>query len=82
MITSISFVLLTSPSTSISFERNAAAPVALTSSAHIQAYVTYDSLAKVLDVSLVPYVNNNYVKPTQSLLYVPINLATALNARI
>jgi hypothetical protein len=83
-------VLSTLPSTSISFEttfifsieRNAAMLVALASSAHTQATVTYDNLAKVLNISLALYVNSNYVKPAQSLLSVPIDLATALNARI
>jgi hypothetical protein len=59
--------------------QSGAAPVALASGAHIQAYVAYDSRAKVLDVSLAPYANSDYVKPAQSMLSVPLDLAPALD---
>lgn len=59
--------------------QSGAAPVALASGAHIQAYVAYDSRAKVLDVSLAPYAHSDYVKPAQSLLSVPLDLAPALD---
>lgn len=56
-----------------------ATPVVLASGNHIQAYVTYNSLAHVLDVSISPYTNGDYVKPAESLLSVPIDLSTVLN---
>ncbi|XP_024371281.1 probable L-type lectin-domain containing receptor kinase S.7 [Physcomitrium patens] len=54
-------------------------PVTLASGTHIQAYVSYNSVAHVLDVSISPYTNGDYVKPTVSLLSVPIDLSTVFN---
>ncbi|KAG0605082.1 hypothetical protein M758_9G029900 [Ceratodon purpureus] len=54
-------------------------PITLASGSHIQAYVTYNSLAKILDVSIAPYVNQDYVKPAQSLISVPIDMGTLFN---
>lgn len=56
-----------------------ATPVTLASGNHIQAYVSYNSLEHVLDVSISPYVNNDYVKPTVSLLSVPVDLSSVFN---
>lgn len=50
-------------------------PVALASGMHIQAYVSYNSLEHVLDVSISPYVNGDYVKPEVALLSVPVDLS-------
>lgn len=54
-------------------------PVALASGNHIQAYVSYNSLEHVLDVSISPYVNNDYVKPAASLMSVPVDLGSVFN---
>lgn len=59
--------------------QSGATPLSLASGSHIQAYVAYNSLAKVLDVSIAPYVNNDYVKPAASLISVPIDMGTVFN---
>lgn len=54
-------------------------PVALASGMHIQAYVSYNSLEHVLDVSIAPYVNQDYIKPAVSLLSVPVDVSTVFD---